>query len=131
MANKQILDESTLSPLEKQARKVMSFVQYNKPKKPIEWSFILFGFVLYYLFATFKYNVEIGLIYLIVSGIVTILTVLHWFSYINRTRIWRLLKEELSEVSKDLVIKGELLSELELKNLFTEKVKEVNGKHIG
>ncbi|MDF2558261.1 MAG: hypothetical protein K0R71_2089 [Bacillales bacterium] len=131
MSKKQVLDENLLSPLEKQARKVMSFVQYNKPKKPIEWSFVLFGLVLYYLFATVNYNREISPIYLIVGGVVTIIVLLHWFSYINRTKTWKVLKEELSEESKNLVTKGKLLTETELRNLLTKKVNEVNMKNKG
>lgn len=131
MVKKQVLDENLLSPLEKQARKVMSFVQYNKPKKPIEWSFILLGVVLYYLFATFNYNREFSPIYLIVSGIVAVIFALHWFSYINRTKLWLVLKEELSIESKRLIEAGKLLSEMELKALFTEKVEKVNLKYKG
>lgn len=131
MAKKQVFDENLLSPLEKQARKVMSFVQYNKPKKPIEWSFVMFGLILYYLFATVKYNREISPIYLIVGGVVAIIVSMHWFSYINRTKTWKVLKEELSEVSRGLVLEGRLLSEKEIRDLLTEKVSEVNMKTKG
>jgi small-conductance mechanosensitive channel len=128
MAKKQVFDESVLSPLEKQARKVMSFVQYNKPKKPIGWSFILMGVVLYYLFATFKYNREVSPIYLLITGVVVIIAALHWYSTMNRTKTWTRLKEELSRISRGLVDEGKILSETELKDLFIENVEKVNKR---
>ena len=128
MSKKQALDESILSPIEKQAKKVMSFVQYNKPKKPIEWSFVFAGVVLYYLLATFKYNREVSPFYFLIIGLVGIIVALHWFSYMNRTKTWTKLKEELSKISRGLVDEGKILNETELKDLFIENVNKVNKR---